>query len=566
MQKVFRILVLMSIVFFVSQIKAAKAQTYCNPLILSNQVNGNKPAIHDVSDPSVILYKDNYYLFASKSKAYWYSNDLLSWKSVTNSNIPLKNNCPTAVVIGEWLYFFTSYTDTIFRSNDPASGKWEVYNSKFLLSMITDPAVFADTDGRVYCYYGCTNDNRLMARELDVNNKLNPKGVPEVCLRKNPFEEVSKRSGDKTAQPTNRSAEGSWVCKYNGKYYYQSSEPGFAFKSYNDVVYVADKPLGPYTYASNNPISSKPGGFISGASRGSTFADKYGNWWHIATMSVKQSETRLGLFPAGFDDEGNLFVNTDFGDYPIVMPNYKYNNISELNPAWSLLSYDKKAEASSSSASNSSANAFDENIETYWCPQNGKKNEWLSVDLGSLCTINAFQLNFSENNIKLLEGEGAIAHQYLVEYSADKKNWKTLSDKTSNKEDLSHPYEAMKNPVQAQYVKITNHLISDGTFAISGFRIFGSGTNSKPTKLTTFYASRDFRDQRMIKLTWVKKEYVTGYMIRYGTKKDKLHQSYQVFKDAPVTFRVLDKNKTYWFEIDAFDENGVTPSDPHPSH
>ena len=136
-----------------------------------------QPTGRDVSDPSIVLYKDNYYLFASKAHGYWYSNNLLSWNFVTTETIPLKDNTPTAVVIGDWLYFFSSLSNTIFRSNDPSHAKWEVYNNSFPLSMISDPVIFADTDGSVYKITGqnshqinFSNRNRFLLN--DVRNSL----------------------------------------------------------------------------------------------------------------------------------------------------------------------------------------------------------------------------------------------------------------------------------------------------------------------------------------------------------------------------------------------------------
>ena len=570
MRRALTILIMAFVVVIEIQVQSAKGQTYCNPMNLSYRFSLDKPSRREAADPTIVLYKDNYYLFASKAGGYWHSTDLLDWKLVTNTALPLENDAPTAVVIGDWLYFFTSLTDTIFRSNDPAHGKWEVYNSSFPLSMVSDIAVFADTDGRVYCYYGCSNNDGLMARELDVNNKLNPKGVPEVCLLKNPSGLGWKRSGNNLKKGFIPGAQASWMNKYNGKYYYQCAEPDIEFKTYSDVVYVSDKPLGPFTYATHNPFSSKPTGFVCGANKGSTFADKYGNWWHVATMTASDkhaSEPKLGLFPTSFDNDGNLVTNTGFGDYPLIMPKYKYTDASELNPGWSLLSFHKTAEASSSLATNPVAFAFDENIGTYWSAKIGNPGEWLSVDLGSLCTIHAIQVNFAQNKTTLLGREGIQGQQYHMEYSADKKDWKTLIDKTANTDDLTHQYEVMSMPVQARYVKIINHCVPDGTFSISGFRVFGVGTSPKPTKVTSFFAVKDRRDPGMVKLSLGKQTAnATGYNIRYGTQKDKLYHHYQVYKNTPVIFRGLDKDKAYWFEIDAFGESGVTPSIAHPSH
>ena len=545
------------------QVKTVIGQTYCNPMNLSYGLNPNHSSGHNISDPTVVLYKDNYFLFASNAGGYWYSSDLLSWKYVTTNDLPLENRSPTAAVIGDWLYFFTSSNDAIFRSNDPASGKWEVYNSKsVLLSLINDFAIFADTDGRVYCYYGCSNNDGVMTRELDPKNFLNPIGVPLVCRKANLLEKGRKKVKDNASKTSSPEVKGSWMNKYNGKYYYQCSEQNADLGTYSDAVYVSDSPVGPFTYAANNPFSYRPDGFVCGAGNGSTFADKYGNWWHIATVTApgnRDSQTGLGLFSAGFDSDGNLFAKTDFGDYPIIMPSHKNNNVSKLDPEWSLLSDNKTAEASSNLATHPTNFAFDENSGTYWSAKSGEKGEWLSVDLGSVCTINAFQLNFAVNKTQVTESEGVFAWQYLVQYSIDKKNWKTLSDKTSNTEYQTNPYEALKVPVQAQFVKIINYRVPEGTLAISGFRIFGLGADRKPKKVNTFRAVRDYHNAQIIKLFWKKQENATGYNIRYGIDKDKLYHSYQVYKKSRLTIHCPDKNKIYWFEIDAFNENGVNP-------
>lgn len=549
------------IFLFELQTKPASAQTYCNPMNLSYRFCLDKPSRREAADPTIVLYKDNYYLFASKSGGYWVSSDLNAWNMVTTKDLPIENYAPTAVVIGDWLYFLTSESNTIYRSNDPASGKWEVVNSSFPI-VITDPALFADTDGRVYFYYGCSNKDPLHAIELDVNNKLNPIGKPVDCIFENNTEHGWERTGDYNQRSEKPWIEGSWMNKYNGKYYLQYAGPGTEFRSYSDGVYVSDKPLGPFTLASNNPFSSKPEGFVSGAGHGSTFADKYGNYWHIATMTISVKhmfERRLVLLPTGFDKAGNLFTYSDFGDYPLTMPNHKWKNVSELNSGWMLLSYNKPAKSSSSIEKNPANFAFNENIRNYWSAKTGNKGEWLSVDLESPCTINAVQVNFAENGTELYGRDGVLAHQYLVEYSTDDTNWKTLIDKTANTEDLTHPYSVMSNPVKARYVRITNVRVPGGTFAISGLRVFGTGTSPKPTKVGSFEAKRSSDDQCIVELSWPKQENATGYNIRYGIQKDQLHHCYQVYGDTSLTIRSLNKNQEYWFQIDAFGENGTTP-------
>ena len=539
--------------------KILNGQTYCNPLNLTRPYEIEQATGGTISDPTIVLYNDNYFLFASNAGGYWYSNDLLSWKFITTENLPFKKPEPTAAVIGKWIYFFNSLNDKIYRSNDPVNGKWEEYSSSIMLSIISDYTVFADTDGRVYCYYGCSNHDGVMMREMDPNNLLNPIGIPVICQKINSLKN-NRTKPKANSDKTNFNVQGSWMNKYNGKYYYQCAEQNGNLYGVSDVVYVSDSPLGPFKYATSNPFSYRPDGFVCGAGNGSTFADKYGNWWHIADLiapSNHRSKSRLGLFPAGFDKDGILFTKTDFGDFPIIMPNHKITDIDKLDPEWALLSDHIIAQASSSLASNSTAYAFDEDIGTYWSAQTGNKGEWLSFDLGSVCTINAYQLNFEEINTQKKGSEGVLADQYLVQYSLDNKNWKTLSDKTTATEFQHNPYEEIKIPVQAQYLKITNYHVPQGSFAISEFRIFGSGTNCKPKKIDSFRAIRDYRDPQIIKMSWKKPANATGYNIRYGIAKDKLYHAYQVFNKTRLTVTCPDKNKAYWFEIDAFNENGL---------
>lgn len=545
------------IVSVVGSVLHAGTQLYCNPLNISYRFCLDQPSRREAADPTVILYQDNYYLFASKSGGYWYSNDLTIWNFVTTTDLPLENYAPTAITLGDWVYFFCSGSNTIYRSNNLIGGKWEVYNNKFPIST-TDPALFVDTDGKVYFYYGCSNDSPIQAIELDVNNKLNPKGSPVGCFSGNPVDHGWEQPGDYNNKTGNPWIEGAWMNKHNGRYYLQYAGPGTEYKSYGDGVYVSDNPLGPFMYAKNNPFSSKPEGFIAGAGHGSTFQDKYGNWWHIATMSISVKhmfERRLGLFPAGFDKEGNLYTRTDFGDYPITIPDYKYNDITEIIPDWNLLSYHKTAEASSSITTYPVSFAFDENVRTYWSAQSGNKGEWLSVDLGVLCSVNAVQVNFAENNTQLL-GRNTRSEQYLIEYSSDKQTWSILIDNTTNQEDLTHQFIVLPESIKTRYVRVTNFRVPGGTFAISDLRIFGKGTTPITSGVDSFKLQRSINDPRIIKLTWGKQLHATGYNIRFGTEPDKLYRSYVVYGDTSVTLRSLNRHQSYFFEVDAFDENG----------
>jgi xylan 1,4-beta-xylosidase len=542
---------------------AKSQQTFCNPLNISYRFQLRKPSRRTAADPVIVLYKDNYYLFATASGGYWYSKDLLKWNFITTKDLPFEKDAPSVTVINGSLYYIGMASHIIYKSDDPVSGKWQIYNDSFPLA-VGDPDMFQDTDGKVYMYFGCTSDNYLQAVELDVNNKLDPIGKPVNVFKGDPALHGWERPGDYNTMTDRPWTEAPWMTKQNGKYYYQYSAPGTQYKSYADGYYVSEHPLGPFVYAANNPFSAKPEGFIAGAGHSATFQDKYGNYWHISTMTISVKdifERRLGLFPVTFDKGGEMIAHTEFGDYPMIMPDHKIKNISELYPGWMMLSYNKKTEASSSLDANPPSLAVNEEIRNYWSARTGDKGEWLSVDLGSVSTVKAIQLNFAENNTQLFGREGIKAQQYLLEYSNDNKNWITLVDQTANEEDLTHQYHSFKTPVKARYFKVTNYRVPGGTFAVSGFRVFGTGNSKKPTKVTSFEATRDATDSRNVTLRWKKQANATGYNIRFGVVKENLNRVYQVYNDTTLTIRSLNKDPKYWFAIDAFGENGITKGD-----
>lgn len=545
---------------FLTPTKIKSQQTFCNPLNISYRFTPDKPSRRTAADPVIVLYKDFYYLFATASGGYWNSKDLLKWNFIGTKDLPFEKDAPAAAVINGSLYYMPLNSHTIYKTDDPAGGKWQVYTNTFPLA-IGDPDLFQDTDGRVYLYYGCTDNGYMQAVELDVNNKLNPISKPINVFKGDPSTRGWERPGDYNTMTIRPWTEAAWMTKHNGKYYYQYSAPGTQYKSYADGNYVADKPLGPFTYSPISPFSAKPEGFINGAGHAATFQDKYGNYWRVVTMviSVKHIfERRLGLVPVTFDKDDNMIAHTEFADYPMVMPNHLIKNISELYPGWMMLSYNKKVAASSSLDANPPSLAVNEEVRDYWSAATGDKGEWLSVDLGSVSTVEAIQLNFSENNTKLFGREGIKAQQYLLQYSNDNKKWTTLVDQTTNEEDLTHQYHSFKTPVKGRYFKVTNYRVPDGTFAVSGFRIFGAGNRKKPTKVNSFEATRDTADSRNVTLRWKKQLNATGYNIRFGAIKENLNRVYQVYNDTTLIIRSLNKDQKYWFAIDAFGENGVT--------
>lgn len=535
--------------------------TICNPMNLSYRFCLDAPSRREAADPTMVTFKNEYYLFASKSGGYFHSTDLIHWNIITTSDLPLEDYAPAVVVMKDTLYFMASAGAPlkIYKTADPKSGKWKVANAAFPIGMI-DPDLFLDDDGRLYFYYGCSNVNPLYAVELDTKT-LNPIGKSTVVFNSDKKNNGWERSGDYNDKDDSPWVEGSWMTKHNGKYYLQYSVPGTQFKSYCDGVYVADKPLGPFKLAENNPVSAKPEGFAAAAGHSSTFQDKYGNYWHISTMTISikhMFERRLGLFPTFFDKDGVMYVYTGFGDFPFKMPTKKISGPEELFPQWMLLSYNKPVEVSSELSNHPKSYATDEEIRTFWSAKTGNKGEWISMDLQKECTVNAVQINYAENETKFMGRNPEIYYQYLLEYSTDNKTWKTLTDKTQSKTDVPHDYIELATPIKARYIRLTNHHMPDGTFALAGLRVFGNGGGKAPSATENLSVARTATDRCVANISWTKTPSAIGYNIRYGSQKDKLYHNYQVLGTEAVTIRNLQSQQKYYFTIDAFNENGVT--------
>ena len=542
-----------------------KLVTYCNPLDLNYRFSLDEPSRREAADPTVVWFKDRYFLFASKSGGYWHSKTLAEWDFVKTDQIPTEEYAPTVIAIKDTLYFLASSTEksTIYKSADPLSGKWTVARDELEIP-VWDPAFFLDEDQRLYLYWGCSNETPLYGIELDYSKNFDFIGDPIELKHANPEHFGWEVPGDyNTRVDQSPWIEGAWMNKHKGKYYLQYSGPGTEFKSYSDGVYVSDSPLGPYEAQKHNPYAYRPDGYAAGAGHGSTFKDRFGNYWHIGTITISQKhifERRLGLFPAFFDDNGTLYCNTSFGDYPMIRPQEKISNFEDVFPGWMLLSYDKKVTVSSSVDSLEASNMNDEEIRTYWAAKTGDKGEYAMMDLGETADIHAIQINFAEHDISREVLKPNPLHRFLVEYSTDGENWTTLIDRSKNKSDKTHNYFQLADAVKARFVKITNLEVPGGSFAISGFRVFGTGSGNVPVEPSNLAAERNMQDRRRVRLSWRKAKQANGYNIRYGIDPNQLYENYQVYRDTSVTINSLHSDMEYFFSVEAFNEKGKSSS------
>jgi hypothetical protein len=360
--------------------------------------------------------------------------------------------------------------------------------------------------------------------------------------------------------------EGSWMTKHNGKYYFQYGAPGTEFSGYADGVVVGNDPLFRTTNVPQSiPLSFKAGGFANGAGHGATFQDKWGNYWHVSTIGVcvkNNFERRIGIWPAGFDSDDVMYCNTAFGDYPTYLPDGEEDHLKSRFTGWMLLNYQKPVMVSSAFGAYDANFAVDESIKTYWCAATGNENEWIQSDLGALSTIYAIQVNYADQDAEFLGKSLGVFHQYKIFESADGKKWNLLVDKSENKTDVPHDYIELAEPVKTRYLKLVNIHMPTGKFAISGFRIFGHGPGEKPEAVKEFIVLRTKKDKRSAWLRWSPVDNAYAYNIFMGTEPGKLYNCIMVYNANEYWLKTMDREKTYYFTIEAVNENGVSISSP----
>ena len=595
--------------------------TYCNPLDLPYRYQhmneqGRRYAFREGADPTLVYFKGTYYLFVSMSAGFFYSDDLLHWDFHPDPDLLIYDYAPDVRQVGEYLYFCASRRREncpILRSADPLHEKFEAVAAPF---PFWDPDLFLDDDGRLYLYWGCTNTQPIWGVELD-RETLEPIGEKTALIHGDPEHLGYERPGengvvDKESSVMYRSLaplfdpetktlklpagvtdlggypvealtkiflavgqpylEGAYMTKHAGKYYLQYACPGTQYNIYADGVYVGESPLGPFVRQASNPFSAVPGGFATGAGHGSTVADKYGNYWHAATMRISVNhdfERRVGLFPAGFDADGVLYCNQNFADYPHRIPAGKFDPAA-WQPEWMLLSYGKRAFASSTAAGSDPARAVDENIRTWWSAADAAPGQWLAVDLGRDMDIRAVQVNLADEGVAVefppesygddrhtrhIELEPQISH-YTLETSADGEHWTVLETVAR---ECSNGYYEVENGVTARFVRVVGGALPYGqALRVAGLRVFGHGGGAKP-------AAANARAERLgdldARVCWDAIPDAQGCNVRYGIAPDKLYHSHLVYGQNEVTLCTLTAGQAVYIAVDAFNENGVTPGE-----
>lgn len=565
--------------------------TYINPLDIDYTYmvynSSRNISYRSGADPAVIEFRDEYYMFVTRSFGYWHSTDLVHWTFIKPQQWFFEgSNAPTAFNYKDSLVYFAGDPagyGSILYTDDPKSGKWTPTAS--ITNNIQDSDLFIDDDGQTYLYWGSSNVHPIQVKMLNKDQRMLETGVKKELINLDEELHGWERFGENNFHPTLKEGymEGASMIKHNGKYYLQYAAPGTQFNVYGDGAYVGDSPLGPFTYMISNPISFKPGGFSNGAGHGMTLRASDGNYWHFATMALasnSQWERRLCMYPTYFDEDGLMHSDTHYGDYPRFAPSHPTK--AGQHTGWMLLSYRGKTTVSTSQMQIRKSTTNDDEVEvfeipvekdgngeilsevltdespkSYWVAEANDRDQWVKIEMQHPGKIYAIQLNFHDHESGIYTRVEGLRHRFLVESSQDGSTWQTVIDRSESYKDAPNAYEVLKQPIEAKFVRYRNVNVPGPNLALSEIRIFGLGLGKKPAAVKNFKLERQ-SDRRDAALTWDKVAGAQGYNIRWGIAPDKLYHSWLVYEANSLFMRNLDRDTEYYFSIESFNENGIS--------
>jgi hypothetical protein len=579
----------------------AERHTYANPLDIDYRYNfeqiNESVSYRTGADPAVVNHKGAYYLFLTLADGYWRSTDLIHWTFVTPSMWPGRGIVAPAVASdGDRLIIQPSMSFTrpgsIYVSTAPETGKLD-----YLVRLMPglpgavdkppeqmkagevppgpwDPALFKDDDGQWYLYWDSSNVFPIYGQKIAFRDgRLIYQTDPAPLLSLDPAAHGWERFGQDhcacwgPGKPSPSYVEGAWMTKVGGRYYLQYGAPGTEFNVYANGVYTSASPLGPFTYAPYNPVAYRPGGFAVGAGHGSTFEDRYGNWWNSGTSWIGFNwgmERRIVLYPAAFEADGQMRVATRFGDFPYFVPKAKVKDIDSLFTGWMLLSYRKAASASSSLPGFGPQVVTDENPRTFWVAGSNRPGETLTLDLGALKTVRAVQVDFADYQCGRFGDAPDIYTEFRLEHSRDGRVWLPLARTEPPRRDRPNAYFELPKPVRTRFIRYVHGHVGAAHLAISDLRVFGHAEGAVPATPAGIEAARE-ADLRDARIRWAKVPGAIGYNIRFGIRPDRLTLTHQIWADelgnAPMLekeLRSLNAGVPYYAAVEAFNESGVS--------
>lgn len=466
-------------------------QRYCNPLPMPIGPGGN--ASGDVT----VLEEGGRYYMCCTGGGMWVSDDLLNWEFHAVEHIPV---APDLVkyngrfyLTGNSDHVFVAdhplgpYTDLgLFKNTGPVEDGW---NGGF------DTKIFVDDDNQPYLFWPGRGISGIYGVRLDPEDLTRFAGKPTHLFGFNPMH-AWERYGEMNEYPGVAWIEGPWIIKRNGVYYLEYSASGTQWKTYAEGYYTATSPLGPYSYAPNNPLLRKTEGLVTGTAHGSIVQAPDGEWWQFYTivLSNPPGGRRIGMDRVEFDADGLMYCTvTDTPqpapgtaakrDVPASVP-VTINKVNAMNAL---------SRFSSQQDGFPAAFAVDNYSGTVWMPAADDAQPTLTVELSPATRFDVVQ-HFTVDGMRVMFSGGRRrfggplvlpVYQYKLEVSQDGEKYVTVLDRTENQVSRDTVYEEFA-PVNCRFVRLTvTGWPQDNPLGIIDFTVFGYPDGHEPAAVAT---------------------------------------------------------------------------------
>ena len=470
----------------------AIAQTYCNPLPMPIGPGGNA-----AGDVTVIEDGGKYYMCCTGG-GMWVSEDLLDWEFHPVANIPVAPD----LVKYNGKFYLTGNSDHVYVADNPLGPYEDLglfkntgpvekgWNGGF------DTKIYVDDDNTPYLFWPGRGISGIYGVKLDPDDLTRFDGEPVHLFVFNPMH-AWERYGEFNEYPGVAWIEGPWIIKRNGIYYMEYSASGTQWKTYAEGYYTATSPLGPYTYASNNPLLRKTEGLVTGTAHGSILQiPGTDEWWQFYTivLSNPPGGRRIGMDRIEFDSDGLMYCTIT--DTPQPAPGTVSDKaekpsvpvtVNKMNAMNALSKF------SSQQSGYPAAFAVDNYSGTVWMPEASDKAPSITIELSPATRFDVVQ-HFTVDAVRILFGNqrrgfgfggNPPVYRYMLEVSQDGENFTTVVDRRGNNLAKDTVYDEFE-PVNCRFVRLTvTGWPEESPLGIIDFTVFGYPDGYDPAAVAT---------------------------------------------------------------------------------
>ncbi len=476
-----------------------KAVRYCNPLPMVIGQGGNASG-----DVTVIKDNGKYYMFCTGGGA-WISSDMVNWTFQRVANVPVAPD----IVKYNGSYYMCGNDGPLYKADNPLGpytslGPWkntpgikEGWNGPF------DMKIFIDDDNKPYLYFPGRGISGIYVVQLDPTDLTKFAGPVKHLFAFN-SEHVWERYGEMNEYTDVAWVEGPWLLKRNGIYYLEYSASGTQWKTYAEGYYTSKSPMGPFTYAPDNPLLLKTDGLVTGTAHGSIVEGPDGNFWQFYTivLSNPPGGRRIGMDRIVFNKNGNMSVKvTDTPQWApgVVTDPAKGNSGSIPVTINKIRAMNALSKFSSEQPGHDAAYAVDNSSGTWWEPAPTDSLPTLTVELSPATRFDMVQL-FTIDGVRLMFNGGrrgfgrpaagaaqtpppvADVYQYRIDVSMDGKTFTPALDQTGNNISRNTIFEEIA-PVKCRFVRLTmTSWPKTSPLGIIEYTIFGKPAESLPSE------------------------------------------------------------------------------------